>query len=127
MPNFGGDGIVDLTYYDYEDREMRSDGQVSLDLVARNVGFPGMAVILQGIVNTGSPKQFSNGEKVGKLLQEAHLTTQGQLVNFLLGILAGLGDQPVEYTDPRNRTAILAARKIKAMVENGEIKLQPLV
>lgn len=127
MPNFGSTGYVDLLYYDYEDEAMRSDGEVSLDLVARNPGKGDMAVLLQGFVSTLGYNSYRQGAALGRLLREANATTQGQIINMLLGILSGMSEQDLDNASQHNRKALLTARKVDRMIDDKELDLQPFV
>jgi hypothetical protein len=52
-------------------------------------------------------------------LRFTHRTLQRLAICFAFGIIAGLSEQ--EHTDPRNETAIQTAKKIKAMIDKGEL------
>lgn len=66
------------------------------------------------------------GFEIGKRLQRAHFTLQGCIVQFLLGVLAGIQDG-VRYTDARNEKAIATARAITEQLDNGDLKYQPFI
>jgi hypothetical protein len=89
--------------------------------IARGINTPlHFARIFDNFLNSGG-KQYSSGVEVGKELRTTHRTLQRLAVCFALGIIAGLSEQ--EYTDARNETAIKTAKKIKEMVDNGELPL----
>jgi len=47
------------------------------------------------------------------------------VICFALGLIAGLAEQ--EHTDPRNATAIQTAKRIAAMLQNGDLPFGPYV
>ena len=69
-------------------------------------------------MNTGG-KGWRSGLEVGKQLRTTHRTLQRLAIVFCLGLISGISEQ--EYTDARNETAIATAKKIKQMVEDGEL------
>ena len=75
-------------------------------------------VLFDHFLNAGG-KQYREGEQVGKNLRSTHRTLQRQAITFCLGLIAGLSEQ--QYTDPRNADAIETAKKIKTMLDNGEL------
>lgn len=68
---------------------------------------------------------FKKGVSLGLYLRREHRTLQGNIINFLLGIICGLAEQ--KYTDPRNETGVDACKKIREDLENENIHLQPYI
>ena len=81
-----------------------------------------MAEVLEDYLN-----RFSDpgGRAVGLKLATSHPTLQRSAVVWLLGVICGLGDQ--RYTDPRNKTAIETAQKIRRMAQDGDLPVGPFV
>lgn len=67
------------------------------------------------------------GYKAAETVRRQHRTLQGCVVNFCLGLLAGMADAGEFGTDPRNQTAVNSCVKIKAMLADGQILYQPLI
>jgi hypothetical protein len=63
--------------------------------------------------------EYNKGQAIGKLLQNQHRTLQGSICRLLLGMLVGMGD--TEYFDARNEKAVALGKKLKEMIENGEL------
>lgn len=63
--------------------------------------------------------EYNRGQEIGKLLQNQHRTLQGSVCRLLLGMLVGIGD--TEYFDPRNERAVAVGKKLKEMIESGEL------
>lgn len=63
--------------------------------------------------------EYKKGQEIGKLLQYQHRTLQGSVVRLLLGMLVGIGD--TEYFDARNEKGVAVGKKLKEMIENGEL------
>jgi hypothetical protein len=93
---------------------------LSLWLVARCVNTRNVASFLSTYLNSFSV-DFKTGKTIGELFRNEHRTLQGSLYRFVLGILVGLSDQ--NYTDARNEVAVENSKKIKRMVDDGEIEV----
>lgn len=78
--------------------------------------------LFDNFLNLGG-KQYREGNQVGKNLRSTHRTLQRQAICFCLGLIAGLSEQ--QYTDPRNDDAIKTAKKIKDMLETGQLNCGP--
>lgn len=61
------------------------------------------------------------GVAVGKFLMDTHPASQRTFIAFCLGAIIGISNQ--SHTDPRNETAIAAAKKISDMYANGDIEI----
>ena len=107
-----------LTKYDYDKKERIETGNVGIYTLAGSMNSENMADVLDEYLNLGG-KQFPEGKDVGLKLRNTHRTIQRSIVCFCLGVICGLSDQ--EYTDARNETAIQTAKKIKTMVDSGEL------
>ena len=68
---------------------------------------------------------FRKGLTLGLYLRREHRTLQGNIINFLLGIICGLAEQ--KYTDARNETGVNTCKKVKENLENEVICLQPYI
>lgn len=97
---------------------------LSLYLVAKSMKPRNLASLLSSYLNSFSV-DFGTGKSIGKLFHCEHRTLQGSLYRFVLGILVGLSDQ--EYTDPRNEVAVRNSKKIRQMIEDGEIEVGYLI
>lgn len=86
--------------------------------LTRSMELAHFAHFLDDYLNAGG-KQFPEGNRIGKWLCNTHRTLQRQAITFCLGIICGLSEQ--EYTDLRNAKAVECAKKIKEMIENGEL------
>jgi hypothetical protein len=56
---------------------------------------------------------------VGLQLRFTHRTLQRLVICFVFGMIIGLSEQ--EYTIARNETAIQTAKKVKVMIDQGEL------
>lgn len=111
---------VSLYDYDYDKRERVPEGEVSVSQVAKCATHENFVYLLDCYLNYGG-KEFREGKEVGSDLRNTHRTLQRSAVAFALGLLVGISEQ--EHTDGRNETAIATAKKIKQMVESGELPL----
>jgi hypothetical protein len=102
---------------DYEGKEV---AKVHTGMLAKSLTTENMAELLQDYVNSGM-KDYRDGAEVGKLLQTSHRTLQASAMRFALGIIIALGEQ--EYTDARNETPVAMGKQIKAMIEDGTLKM----
>lgn len=131
---------VTVTRYDYDTKETEEVATVSLYLLSRSMKEEHLYALLDQWTNSYS-SGLRRGERIGKMFQNSHRTLQGTLVNFALGLLKGISDfseweekngwdeqEALErLTDPRNRTAVEAARKVVKLLESGDIYQQPLI
>jgi hypothetical protein len=127
MPLFGSTGKVELKSYNYDTKQVESEGEVSLWLVSKNMKLEDLCYLLDEWINCNGSSGFRTGQRMGQKFQETHRTLQGLLVNWALGILVGLAEQDPRFTDARNKTAVETAIKIKEMLERGELPLQPFI
>jgi hypothetical protein len=99
---------------------LESDNPISIYTLARSMSSENFAALLDDYLNLGG-KGFHEGKEVGLQLRFTHRTLQRLAVCFAFGLIAGLSEQ--EYTDPRNETAILTAKKVVLLMEAGELPL----
>lgn len=91
---------------------------VSIYTVARSMTMDNFTKLFDEFLNLGG-KQYAEGKIVGQRLRFTHRSLQRLVICFVFGIIAGLSEQ--EYTDARNETAIQTAKKIKKMIDQGEL------
>jgi hypothetical protein len=102
---------------DYEGKEVAT---VHIGMLAKSLTLENTAELLQDLVNSGM-KDYRDGVEVGKHLRSSHRTLQASAIRFALGIIIALGEQ--EYTDARNEMPVAMAKQIKALVEDGTLKM----
>lgn len=105
---------MEITINNYSGEEVleTTSGQI-----ARSVSPEQLAHIIDDFLNGRG--RTNVGLEVGQTLTTTHPTLQRLAVVFAVNMLCGLAER--EYTDDRNKTAIATAKKIKAMVDNGEL------
>ena len=91
---------------------------VSIYTVARSMTMDNFTKLFDEYLNLGG-KQYAEGKIIGQKLRSTHRSLQRLAICFSLGIIAGLSDQ--EYTDARNETAVETAKKLKQMIDQGEL------
>ena len=91
---------------------------VSIYTVARSMSLINFTKLFDEYLNLGG-KQYAEGKIVGMKLRFTHRSLQRLAICFAFGIIAGLSEQ--EYTDARNETAVETAKKIKQMIDQGEL------
>ena len=100
---------------------MQESGEIiSPYTVAKSMTIENFAAVLDEFLNLGG-KDFREGKAVGLLMRHSHRTLQRLVICFAFGLVAGLAEQ--EYTDARNETAILTAKKIAQQIEEGDLPL----
>ena len=113
--------IITLKRYDYQkNEEVIETAEITTHLIARNIDAEQLAEIIDNYLN-GSMSRDDAGLKVGQSLLGTHPTLQRLAVVFALGIICGLAEK--ERTDGRNEDAIATAKKIKSMMNNGELPI----
>ncbi len=112
---------IQLKEYNVETNRTEESGEViSTNHVAKSLTLDNFVSLFDDFLNLGG-KGFREGKQVGLQMRFTHRTLQRLAVCFALGIIAGLSEQ--QRTDPRNETAILTAKKIARMLEEGELPL----
>ena len=91
---------------------------VSIYTVARSMTLDNFTKLFDEYLNLGG-KQYREGQIIGQKLRYTHRSLQRLAICFAFGIIAGLSEQ--EYTDARNETAIETAKKVKQMIDQGEL------
>lgn len=91
---------------------------VSIYTVARSMTMDNFTKLFDEFLNLGG-KQYAEGKIVGSKLRFTHRSLQRLAICFAFGIIAGLSEQ--EYVDSRNETAVETAKKIKQMIDQGEL------
>ena len=91
---------------------------VSIYTIAGSLTMDNFAKLFDEFLNLGG-KQYAEGKIVGMKLRFTHRSLQRLAVCFAFGIIAGLSEQ--EYTDARNETAVATAKKVKQMIDQGEL------
>jgi hypothetical protein len=112
---------VKITAYNSETSRNEETGEtISVYSLAKSLTLENFASMLDDFLNLGG-KGYPEGKDVGLQLRFTHRTLQRLAVCFAFGLIAGLSEQ--EYTDPRNETAILTAKKLVQLMEAGELPL----
>jgi len=107
--------MADLKIKDYDGNEI---AEVSTGMIARSLSEETFTELFDVFLNYGG-KQMPEGVKIGTELRNTHRTLQRCAICFALGLIYGISDQ--EYTDLRNGQAIETAKKIKKMIDDGEL------
>jgi hypothetical protein len=107
----------DLVIRDYDGEEVAT---VNIWHIARSLNPEQFRELLDDFLNSGG-KDFPVGKEIGEQMRFTHRTLQRLVVAFCLGVITGISDQ--EYTDARNETAIETAKKIKQLMDEGELPL----
>lgn len=92
--------------------------ELSIYAVARSMTLENFVKLFDEFLNLGG-KGYREGQLVGKELRTTHRSLQRLAICFAFGIIVGLSEQ--QFTDPRNETAIESARKVKHLIEQGEL------
>jgi len=92
---------------------------------AREIGKSADAEAVAEIIAAYASKlggPMHKGVMSGKHLTDQHYSTQAMAVGFLVGMLQGYAQaMPLEYTDPRNRSAAELAHAINQYVLTGQV------
>lgn len=92
------------------------DDKLDTYSISRKITTTEFADLISDYVNS---HRCADGIAIGKELLGTHPTLQADAVGLMLNILYAMADKP--YTDARNETAIATARKIRDMVDAGEL------
>lgn len=92
--------------------------EVPVYYVAKHITEEQIADLLEDYMNCFS-NEYEKGQRIGRMLQRSHRTLQGSTVRLLLGILVGIGD--TQYFDARNEKGVAVGKKLKEMIESGEL------
>lgn len=91
---------------------------ISVYTISKSMTLDNFSKLFDEFLNLGG-KGYREGQLVGQKLRFTHRSLQRLAICFAFGIIAGLSEQ--DHTDPRNDTAIQTAKKIKAMIDQGEL------
>lgn len=104
---------IQTTKYNAQTQRDEPDAIVDLYPIARAMGAEAVAYLLQKWANTGQAG-YAPGVRIGRLLHHTHRYLQAEIIDTLLGICAGLGEQ--EHTDARNAIQVDMARQVAMLV-----------
>lgn len=88
--------------------------------LARSITPNNFTKLFEDYLNLGG-KGFPEGKRIGLNLRITHRTLQRLAVCFAIGIIIGLSEQ--EFWDARNDVAIMTAKKLAKMMEEGDLPL----
>jgi hypothetical protein len=91
---------------------------ISIYTISKSMTLDNFTKLFDEYLNLGG-KGYREGQLVGQKLRFTHRSLQRLAICFAFGIIAGLSEQ--EHTDPRNETAVETARKVKELIDNGEL------
>lgn len=92
--------------------------------LAKSLTIENFAALLEDYLNLGG-KGFREGREIGLQLCFTHRTLQRLVICFAFELIAGLSEQ--EFTYPRNEIAILTAKKVVKLLEEGELPVGPYI
>lgn len=100
------------------DAQFKQTAEVYISSFAKSLSNEQFAEMLGDYMNCFC-NEYKKGQEIGKELQNQHRTLQGSVCRLLLGMLVGMGD--TEYFDARNEKAVALGKKLKEMIESGEL------
>jgi hypothetical protein len=109
---------IKVKIYDKKGKETPNPVEISVHSVAKAFTDEQFAEMLSDYMNCYC-NEYLKGQDIGKLLQCSHRTLQGSIARLFLGVLVGIGD--TEYFDARNEKAVALGKKLRAMIESGEL------
>jgi hypothetical protein len=110
---------IKIKAYNSETSRNEETGQtIDVYTLAKSLTLENFAAMLDDFLNLGG-KSYREGREVGLQLRFTHRTLQRLFICFAFGMIAGLSEQ--EYTDQRNETAILTAKKVVQLMESGDL------
>ena len=89
----------------------------SLYEIAKLMTADEMCVLISDYMNRYDTKHA--GIEVGKHAKKEHRTIQSYMIRFALEFIASISEQ--NSSDERNEVALATAKKIKKMMDNGEL------
>ena len=107
--------------YNYDTKEIDTLAKLRTGDVAESCTVGNIAALLSDWVNKKGGMGL--GKHVGRALHGDHHTLQREEIAFCLGMVIGLGEQELRWTDPRNETAIKTAKKITESLESGDLSI----
>jgi hypothetical protein len=81
-----------------------------------------LAKVLESELNVFG-RGYSGGQRVGRILQNTHRTLQGEIIRWCLGVITGISDVEIRFTDARNEAPVIMGKKLAKMLEDGEIDM----
>ena len=105
-------------------RNEQTGESIDVYSLAKSLTLENFTALLDDYLNLGG-KGFREGRETGLQLRFTHRTLQRLAICFAFGLIAGLSEQ--EFTDPRNETAILTAKKVVQLLEAGELPVGPYI
>lgn len=112
---------IQLKEWNPETRIEEPNGEtISIYTLARSLTPENFTKLFDEYLNLGG-KDFQEGKQIGMKLRFTHRTLQRLAICFALGLIVGLSEQ--EYSDARNETAIVTAKKLAEMVHEGELPM----
>jgi len=91
---------------------------ISIYAIARSMTLDNFTKLFDEFLNLGG-KQYAEGKIIGMKLRFTHRSLQRLAICFAFGVIAGLSEQ--EHTDARNETAVDTAKKVKQLIDQGEL------
>lgn len=96
------------------------EGSFSVYELKKHMSEDQFAALLDDWLNSYD-NQYMKGQRIARKLFGTHPTGQGFIIRFALGILTGFAEKD-SFIDARNETPLSMCRKIKAMVDSGELE-----
>jgi hypothetical protein len=115
---------IKVKIYNKKGKECPNPVEISTRSVAKAFSDEQFAEMLGDYMNCLC-NEYKRGLEIGELLQHQHRTLQGSVCRLFLGILVGMGD--TEYFDRRNERAVAVGKKLKEMIESGELNFGYLI
>lgn len=118
-----------LSQYD-EKWNKTGEVEISASEIGDNINDEQMVELLDNYIKRNF-REYRNGNKIGKLMENSHRTLQASLFRWALGICVGLSERTVarndgstyESTDGRNEMSVACGKKIKELIDSGELKM----
>jgi len=113
------DTVIQLKAWNSTTSMTETTGEsISIYSIARSMTLDNFIKLFDEFLNLGG-KQYAEGKIIGMKLRFTHRSLQRLAICFAFGIIAGLSEQ--EYTDARNETAVATAKRVKQMIDQGEL------
>lgn len=105
---------IQTTKYNAQVGRDEPDAMVDLYPVAKALTPEAMAYVLETWANSMGRSGYGPGVRIGRLLHTTHRYLQAEIIDTLLGICAGMGEQ--DRSDARNELQIKMARQVESIV-----------
>jgi len=99
-----------------------SGEMISTSQISHSITIGQLASLLDNYLNLGG-KSWREGLELGRLFLTTHPTIQQLFVSFLMGALMGMAEKEDRYTDARNTASAEMLRKLKKLVDDGELAM----